>query len=105
MKVFGKAASVVTSDITPGYTSDITRTWPISGTFSPHQLRCRPHQTHQPCTLSTALVMYVIRMYEAVLDTQQKLIQSVEPGSTTIDGLYRKMLVGVVIYWFVNRFV
>jgi len=54
-----------------GYTSDITRTWPISGTFSPHQLR----------------------MYEAVLDTQQKLIQSIEPGSTTIDGLYRKMLV------------
>jgi len=54
-----------------GYTSDITRTWPISGTFLPHQLR----------------------MYEAVLDTQQKLIQSIEPGRTTIDGLYRKMLV------------
>ena len=54
-----------------GYTSDITRTWPVSGIFSPHQLR----------------------MYEAVLDTQQKLIQAIEPGSTTIDGLYRKMLV------------
>ena len=49
------------------------------------------HETHQPC------IQCVIRMYEAVLDTQQKLIQSIEPGSTTIDGLYRKMLVGVVI--------
>jgi len=54
-----------------GYTSDITRTWPINGAFSTNQLR----------------------LYEAVLDTQQKLIHSIEPGTTTIDGLYRKMLV------------
>ena len=40
------------------------------------------------------LIKTMIRMYEAVLDTQQKLIQSIEPGSSTIDGLYRKMLVG-----------
>jgi len=53
-----------------GYSSDITRTWPPGGTFSPPQLG----------------------LYEAVLDTQQKLIESIKPGVTTIDGLYGDMM-------------
>ena len=52
-----------------GYASDITRTWPAGGTFSDSQQS----------------------VYEAVLDTQQRLIASIVPGVTTIDGLYRDM--------------
>lgn len=52
-----------------GYASDITRTWPAAGQFSDGQLS----------------------VYEAVLDTQQRLIASIVPGVTTIDGLYKDM--------------
>jgi len=52
-----------------GYASDITRTWPAGGTFSDSQQS----------------------VYEAVLDTQQRLIASIVPGVTTIDGLYKDM--------------
>merc|ERR1719334_386963 len=52
-----------------GYASDITRTWPVSTCFSDAQL----------C------------IYEAVLDTQKKLIDSIVPGITTIDGIYTEM--------------
>jgi len=52
-----------------GYASDITRTWPAGGSFSDPQRS----------------------VYEAVLDTQQRLIHSIVPGVTTIDGLYRDM--------------
>eukprot|EP00092_Neocalanus_flemingeri_P024502 GFUD01026570.1.p1 GENE.GFUD01026570.1~~GFUD01026570.1.p1 ORF type:complete len:491 (+),score=99.26 GFUD01026570.1:57-1529(+) len=52
-----------------GYASDITRTWPAGGSFSDPQ-RC---------------------VYEAVLDTQQRLIRGIVPGVTTINGLYNDM--------------
>ena len=53
-----------------GYSSDITRTWPPGGTFTPPQAG----------------------LYEAVLATQQQLIASITPGETTIDRLYTDML-------------
>jgi len=52
-----------------GYASDITRTWPVGGSFSDPQL----------C------------IYQAVLETQQELLANIVPGVTTIDGLYRNM--------------
>ena len=69
-----------------GYASDITRTWPAGGNFSDPQ-QC---------------------VYEAVLDTQQRLISSIVPGVTTIDGLYRDMQVitcqsGRAIIFFVQN--
>lgn len=55
-----------------GYTSDITRTWPLSGQFS------------QPQKL----------IYEAVLDVQESLIRkvAVDAGGETVDRLYKEML-------------
>ena len=54
-----------------GYVSDITRTWPLSGKFSPHQKL----------------------IYEVVLDIQQRLLSSLSENAATltIDQLYRKM--------------
>ena len=52
-----------------GYTSDITRTWPAGGVWTDPQL----------C------------LYEAVLDTQLTLINNIQPGTTTVDSLYRDM--------------
>ena len=57
-----------------GYASDITRTWPAGGLFSDGQLS----------------------VYQAVLDTQQRLIANIVPGVTTIDGLYKDMQVVAV---------
>ena len=57
-----------------GYASDITRTWPASGQFSDGQLS----------------------VYQAVLDTQQRLIANIVTGVTTIDGLYKDMQVVAV---------
>lgn len=61
-----------------GYTSDITRTWPLSGRFN---------------NLPRRLV------YEAVLDVQQTLITALQQNEHddasnapwTVDGLYREM--------------
>jgi len=52
-----------------GYASDITRTWPVGGRYSDAQQA----------------------IYEIVLDTQRKIIDSIVPGTTTVDGLYGKM--------------
>ena len=54
-----------------GYSSDITRTWPVGGRFSDAQRA----------------------IYEIVLDTQKKIIDSIVPGLTTVDGLYGTMQV------------
>jgi len=53
-----------------GYSSDITRTWPTDGTFS-DPMKC---------------------MYEAVLSTQRKLMKTITPYSSTVDGLYNQMM-------------
>ena len=52
-----------------GYVSDITRTWPLSGKFSPHQKL----------------------IYEVVLDIQQRLLTSLSENASklTVDQLYR----------------
>lgn len=54
-----------------GYASDITRTWPLCGKFSPPQKL----------------------IYEAVLDVQEKLISclTLDAGKETVDNLYKKM--------------
>lgn len=52
-----------------GYSGDITRTWPVSGTFSDPQ-KC---------------------VYEAVLDTQNHIISNICSGSVSINGLYNLM--------------
>jgi len=52
-----------------GYSSDITRTWPVSGDFSKGQSV----------------------IYDIVLECQEKLINSIIPGETSIDKLYRSM--------------
>ena len=56
-----------------GYSSDVTRTWPVSGKFSPWQKI----------------------IYEIVLDVQQRLIAKIESRSAnlTVDGLYNSMQV------------
>jgi Xaa-Pro aminopeptidase len=53
-----------------GYSSDITRTWPVSGQFTQAQEV----------------------LYDIVLECQQTLIKSIVPNETTIDDLYRRML-------------
>lgn len=53
-----------------GYSSDITRTWPVGGTFTGPQ-KC---------------------VYEAVLDTQEQLIKRISSATVSIDGLYSLML-------------
>eukprot|EP00095_Tigriopus_kingsejongensis_P007919 maker-scaffold1210_size55525-snap-gene-0.18 protein:Tk07919 transcript:maker-scaffold1210_size55525-snap-gene-0.18-mRNA-1 annotation:"probable xaa-pro aminopeptidase 3 isoform x1" len=53
-----------------GYTSDITRTWPVNGAF----------------TRAQRLI------YEVVLDVQTKLLQSLEQvGQMSVDGLFAQM--------------
>lgn len=52
-----------------GYSSDITRTWPIAGHFSDAQKI----------------------LYQLVLDCQQSLISSIAPGETSINTLYKHM--------------
>jgi len=52
-----------------GYTSDITRTWPVKGKFSDAQ------------TI----------VYQLVLQCQQTLIRSIRPGETSISCLYKQM--------------
>ena len=58
-----------------GYSSDITRTWPLSGKFNDHQKL----------------------IYEAVLDIQTQLISLLkeDAGKYTVDMLYRKMQVAL----------
>ena len=51
-----------------GYASDITRTWPISGTFTAHEKE----------------------LYEAVLSAHQSLIQKAKEGAS-LNGLYNEM--------------
>jgi len=57
-----------------GYASDITRTWPMSGCFDPHQKN----------------------LYEAVLDIQLQLIEKLSGSNAaehqSVDKLYRSML-------------
>ena len=57
-----------------GYASDITRTWPMSGRFDPHQKL----------------------LYEAVLDIQLQLIEKLSGSNAaehqSVDKLYRIML-------------
>lgn len=56
-----------------GYSSDITRTWPIGGKYSPHQKI----------------------LYEIVLDVQRRLINLAsehQENKISIDGLYNNML-------------
>lgn len=53
-----------------GYSSDLTRTWPISGEFSPAQKV----------------------LYEGLLDVQKKCILLAESGTDTLDTIYWKML-------------
>jgi len=52
-----------------GYSSDITRTWPVSGKMTNAQQS----------------------LYEVVLECQAELIRSIIPGQTSINELYRKM--------------
>lgn len=53
-----------------GYTSDITRTWPVNGVFS------------EPQKI----------LYEMVLDVQQKVLQNLEHvGRATVDSLFKNM--------------
>ena len=58
-----------------GYSSDITRTWPLSGKFNDYQKL----------------------IYEAVLDIQTQLISLLkeDAGKYTVDMLYRKMQVAL----------
>ena len=58
-----------------GYSSDITRTWPLSGKFNSYQKL----------------------IYDAVLDIQTQLITLLkeEAMNLTIDKLYRKMLIAL----------
>lgn len=53
-----------------GYSSDISRTWPLGGSFT--------HAQGQ--------------VYQAVQDVQQQLIAGIQPGVTSIDSLYRQMM-------------
>ncbi|XP_059090503.1 xaa-Pro aminopeptidase 3-like [Tigriopus californicus] len=53
-----------------GYTSDITRTWPVRGVFS------EPQKV----------------LYEMVLDVQQRVLQNLEQvGQATVDSLFKEM--------------
>eukprot|EP00088_Acartia_fossae_P052634 TRINITY_DN5955_c0_g1_i2.p1 TRINITY_DN5955_c0_g1~~TRINITY_DN5955_c0_g1_i2.p1 ORF type:complete len:303 (+),score=41.25 TRINITY_DN5955_c0_g1_i2:430-1338(+) len=53
-----------------GYSSDITRTWPVSGEFS----ECQKI------------------LYDIVLECQENLIKSITPWETSITSLYKQML-------------
>ena len=52
-----------------GYSSDITRTWPAAGSWSPAQLE----------------------LYEALLAVQLQLVAGIRPGLSSVDSLYRDM--------------
>jgi len=52
-----------------GYSSDVTRSWPVSGQFTDAQRI----------------------LYEIVLECQTELIRGIQPDSTSIDGMYRNM--------------
>ena len=52
-----------------GYCSDVTRTWPAGGQWS----------DAQTC------------IYQAVLEVQEALLDSLKPGVTSLDSLYREM--------------
>jgi Xaa-Pro aminopeptidase len=54
------------------YTADVTRTWPVSGTFTPHQRA----------------------VYELVLATNQAVLDSVRPGTTLsrLNGIAREYM-------------
>ena len=52
-----------------GYSSDITRTWPAAGSWSPAQLE----------------------LYEALLAVQLQLVAGIVPGLSSVDSLYRDM--------------